>query len=209
MSQLTIMTEENLEQYHELNKGYIDTAIQTVDDKVTVNTNDITTMNSQIDALEAGTYDDTELKELIADNTEAINAHKTAIDTTVTTLVGADTNKSVRTIANEELAAQLIPESAKESIDNLTKVAQWIQQHPDDAAAMNKEIEDLKVLVGTLPDNITATTIADYIGEVIESEKARAEGVESSLDDRLIIVEELVGEGFVPISTETIDGLFA
>ena len=209
MSQLTIMTEENLEQYHELNKGYIDTAIQTVDDKVTVNTNDITTMKSQIDALEAGTYDDTELKELIADNTEAINAHKTAIDTTVTTLVGADTNKSVRTIANEELAAQLIPESAKESIDNLTKVAQWIQQHPDDAAAMNKEIEDLKVLVGTLPDNITATTIADYIGEVIESEKARAEGVESSLDDRLIIVEELVGEGFVPISTETIDGLFA
>ena len=74
---------------------------------------------------------------------------------------------------------------------------------------MNKEIEDHKVLVGTLPDNITATTIADYIGEVIESEKARAEGVESSLDDRLIIVEELVGEGFVPISTETIDGLFA
>ena len=177
MSQLTIMTEENLEQYHELNKGYIDTAIQTVDDKVTVNTNDITTMKSQIEALEAGTYDDTELKELIADNTEAINAHKTAIDTTVTTLVGADTNKSVRTIANEELAAQLIPESAKESIDNLTKVAQWIQQHPDDAAAMNKEIEDLKVLVGTLPDDITATTIADYIGEVIESEKARAEGV--------------------------------
>ena len=209
MSQLTIMTEENLEQYHELNKGYIDTAIQTVDDKVTVNTNDITTMKSQIDALEAGTYDDTELKELIADNTEAINAHKTAIYTTVTTLVGADTNKSVRTIANEELAAQLIPESAKESIDNLTKVAQWIQQHPDDAAAMNKEIEDLKVLVGTLPDDITATTIADYIGEVIESEKARAEGVESSLDDRLIIVEELIGEGFVPISTETIDGLFA
>ena len=78
-----------------------------------------------------------------------------------------------------------------------------------DAAAMNKEIEDLKVLVGTLPDDITATTIADYIGEVIESEKARAEGVESSLDDRLIIVEELIGEGFVPISTETIDGLFA
>ena len=54
----------------------------------------------------------------------------------VDTLIGTDTGKSVRTIANEELAAQLIPEGAQESLNTLTEIAQWIQDHPDDAAAM-------------------------------------------------------------------------
>lgn len=52
-------------------------------------------------------------------NTSAINTEKGRIDT----LVGTDTGKSVRTIANEELAAQLIPESAKESLDTLAEIA--------------------------------------------------------------------------------------
>ena len=51
------------------------------------------------------------------------------------TLIGEDTGKSARTIANEELTKQLIPESAKDSLDTLTEIAQWIQDHPDDASA--------------------------------------------------------------------------
>ena len=50
----------------------------------------------------------------------------------VDTLIGSDTGKSVRTIANEELAAQLIPESAQESLDTLAEIAAWIQEHPDE-----------------------------------------------------------------------------
>ena len=46
----------------------------------------------------------------------------------VTTLVGSDTGKSARTIANEELAAQLIPESAKDSLDTLQEIAAWIRE---------------------------------------------------------------------------------
>ena len=45
----------------------------------------------------------------------------------VTTLIGSDTGKSVRTIANEELAAQLIPEGAKDSLNTLQEIADWIQ----------------------------------------------------------------------------------
>lgn len=62
------------------------------------------------------------------------------VNTKVTTLVGTDTDKSVRTIANEELAKQLIPENASESLDTLTEIAAWIQQHPDDAAAINSRL---------------------------------------------------------------------
>lgn len=209
MAKFTIMTQENLEQYHGLNKGYIDTAIQTVDGKVTTNTSDITTMKSQIAALESGTYDDTEVRGLITANAEAIEAHKETIDDVVTTLVGSDANKSVRTIANEELAAQLLPESAKESLDTLEEIASWIQSHPDDASAMNLAIEALETLVGEIPEGTTATTIVAYIQEVVASEKSRAESAETALGDRLTAVEGLVGEGFEAISTEVIAGLFA
>lgn len=63
-----------------------------------------------------------------------------AVDSKVTTLIGADTNKSVRTIANEELAAQLVPENAIESLDTLQEIAAWIQAHPDDVAAINNKL---------------------------------------------------------------------
>lgn len=91
----------------------------------------------------------------------------------VTTLIGEDTGKSVRTIANEELAAQLIGEGAKESLDTLAEIAAWIQAHPDDAAAMNLAIEALqKQLSGIdagegtvkkyIDDAITALNIGQY-----------------------------------------------
>lgn len=66
----------------------------------------------------------------------------------VTTLIGDDASKSVRTIANEELAAQLIPENAKESLDTLQEIAQWIQDHPDDVTAIHAAITALQTKVG-------------------------------------------------------------
>lgn len=60
------------------------------------------------EAQEAATYDDT-----------ALSGRVTAVEGKVDTLIGADTGKSVRTIANEELAAQLIPDDATESLDTL------------------------------------------------------------------------------------------
>ena len=147
------------------------------------------------DAKTAATYDDTEVRGLIQDNADAIEAHKTAVDAKVTTLVGDDANKSVRTIANEELAAQLIPEGAKESLDTLQEIAAWIQSHPDDASAMNQAITALQTLVGTIPEGATATDIVNYIKELVDAEKTRATGAESGLDTRLSAVETLVGEG--------------
>ena len=139
--------------------------------------------------------DKEELEEAIQDNADAIQAHKDLVDAKVTTLIGEDTGKSVREIANEELIAQIIPEAAKESLDTLEEIAAWIQSHPEDASAMNKAIEDLEKLVGTLPEDVEATTIAGYVAELVAAEKARAEGIEGGLADRIADLETAVGEG--------------
>lgn len=105
-----------------------------------------------------------------------------ALSSKVTTLIGEDANKSIRTIANEELAKQLIAESAKESLDTLTEIAAWIQSHPDDASAMNEAISNLEALVGTLPDGVSATTIVGYIQEVVAANKALIDANTEAID---------------------------
>ena len=80
------------------------------------------------------------------------------VATEVTTLIGDDTSKSVRTIANEELAKQLIAEDAVESLNTLQEIAAWIQQHPKDAAEMNTNITNLQTQVGKEADGEVAAT---------------------------------------------------
>lgn len=160
----------------------------------------MSTMQGQIDALIAGTYDDTEVRDLIqgnADDIDALEGRADAVETKVDTLVGSDAGKSARTIANEELAKQLIADGAKESLDTLTEIANWIQEHPDDASAMSKAIDDLEALVGTLPSGVSATTIVAYVQEVVAAEQARATAAENALASRVSTIEGNIGEGTV------------
>lgn len=95
-----------------------------------------------------------------------LNGKASATD--LATLVGSDTGKSARTIANEELAKQLIPEGAQESLDTLTKIAQWIQDHPDDAAAMNTALGKLQAIVDGIggEEDDYATVMAAIEGKI-------------------------------------------
>lgn len=170
------------------------------------------------DAQAAATYDDTDVKNSIAANGKEISAIKAdylkasdkaelqnninAVDDLVDTLIGSDTGKSARTIANEELAKQLIPEGAKDSLDTLTEIAAWIQSHPDDASAMNQAIVALQNKVGNIPEGASADTIVAYIQEVVNAEKARAEGAESGLDTRLDAIEAKFGDGEGNVSAQ-------
>lgn len=95
----------------------------------------------------------------------AAKAAKTDVDT----LIGTDTGKSVRNIANEELAKQLIPEGAQESLDTLAEIAQWIQEHPDDASAMNVAISALQAVtvgIGLNTSDEYATVMAAIEGKI-------------------------------------------
>lgn len=256
-------------------KDYIEAKIGTVADNKTV-------VEMIKEAQTASTYDDTQVKADIKKNTDAIEAHKTAIDTKLTTLVGDDADKSVRTIANEELAAQLIPDGAKESLDTLQEIAAWIQSHPDDVSAMNKAItklesivdgigdvdsEEKATVVAYVTDAISALKIGDYakvadlttlaervtnLEVLVTSEKVAkwdsaeqnakdyadklavnydnagsanaaeinakkyADGLKEQTDEtvanvteKVATLESKVGEGFVAITTEQINALFA
>lgn len=142
-------------------------AVDTLAGKVGTVPSDKTVVQMISDAQAAATYDDEEVRGLISDNAadikaiaddylkkadkEALQGNIDAVSGKVTTLIGEDANKSVRTIANEELAKQLIAEGAAESLDSLQEIAAWIQSHPDDASAMNEAIIALqnKVVLGT------------------------------------------------------------
>ena len=104
-----------------------------------------------------------------------------SLSANVITLIGDDSDKSVRTIASEELVEQLIPESAQESMDTLQEIAEWIQAHPDDAAAMNLSINTLSGTcsglsgtVKTMSENLTelsgtVKTMSENLTETIQS----------------------------------------
>lgn len=153
---------------------YVDVKVTTAGGQVTdvVVTEDFTAITNAItaEAERAGAAEKA--------NADAIAAEKARIDV----LVGAkddegnfvDAGKSVRTIANEELAAQLIGENADEALDTLKEIADWIQQHPEDAAAMNTAIEK----------NATDITNITKENGTIDTKVAAAEGrVDEKLKD--------------------------
>lgn len=133
-------------------------------------------------------------------NAKAEASDLTTLDGKVTTLIGSDTSKSVRTIANEELAAQLIPDDAKDALDTLQEIAAWIQEHPDDAAAMNSSIENLEDYVGTIPQGATSTDVVSYINEVVAALGIGDYATKSYVDGELGgKVDKVAGKG---LSTE-------
>lgn len=123
------------------------------------------TVGDAIDALDlANTYEAKGAKD--AD----IKAAKDAADAAqadVDTLVGTDTGKSARTIANEELVKQLIPENANESLDTLAEIAAWIQAHPDDASAMNAAITKLQAILAGIGGDDEKATVVAYVTDAI------------------------------------------
>lgn len=156
------------------------------------------TVMTEIQKVKDAAYNDTEVRGLIktnADNITALTGRADAVEGKVTTLVGKDTGKSARTIANEELTKQLVPEGAKESLNTLQEIAAWIQNHPDDASAMNVAINALKTKVGDIPDGATATTVVAYIKELVDAEKARAIGAEGGIKKDVSALQAAIGEG--------------
>ena len=97
-----------------------------------------------------------------------------AVVANVGTLVGSDTGKSVRNIAAEELAAQLIPDDAKDSLNTLQEIADWIQDHPDDASAMNTAITKLQAIAAGIggEEDDYATVVAAIEGKLAAAQSA-------------------------------------
>ena len=133
-----------------------------------------------------------------------VNTDAATLKGRVDTLVGDDATKSVRTIANEELAAQLLSGKADADFKTLQQLAAWLEDHPEEVAAINLDITNIKKLIGTLPTSVkdgeTEPTpdfadVVTMITTLVSNEVTRATGVETGLDNRLKAIEEAVGDG--------------
>jgi hypothetical protein len=137
-----------------------------VDAKAVKNAEDIVAHGTRLDsaeakiaALEAGTYDDSELRGLIGDNKAAHEANAAAIEL----LNGAaDIAGSVANTANAAAAAKVaeIVANADADFDTLKEIADWILNDTTGAADMANDIAALQGLVG---DKAVAEQIADAI----------------------------------------------
>ena len=128
--------------------GQYVSAVSEIDGKITVTRAALPDYTEVYDAKGAAAQALTDAKGYADGLNTAMDTRVTAAEGKLTTLIGTDADKSVRTIANEELAKQLIPENAGASLDTLQEIAVWIQAHPGDAAAMNAAIEALEGKVG-------------------------------------------------------------
>lgn len=122
-------------------------------------------------------------------DTAAMEARAGILDK-VDTLIDKDAGKSARTIANEELAKQLIAEGADAKYDTLQEIAAWIQQHPKDAAEMNSKITALegkahehankKVIDGITAEKVTSWDSALHASDIKVATEAVAGVVKAS-----------------------------
>ena len=131
----------------------------TIAAETSARTEAIESIQEQINSLGNTYYTENEIDGFI----ENINNTISGVSANVNTLVGTDTGKSVREIANEELVNQLISSGATEALDTLQEIADWIQQHPEDAAAMNTAITELQ---GTVTGYSSENTVASAISNI-------------------------------------------
>lgn len=120
-----------------------------------------------------------------ADPTADLNA-------TVKTLIGSDGGLSIREIAVDVLETALIPENAKESLDSLQEIADWIQSHPNDASELNLRVINLEQTVyGTQNEEGQTVTIGlvTTVGN-LSSELTKMNTTVTHLKDDVVDIEK-------------------
>lgn len=77
-----------------------------------------------------------------------------------------DANKSIRSIATDVLTEVLVDKNADEAYNSLAEMSAWLQSHPESAAAMNLELEQLKGTVSDLQDANVVSTFGGKTGDI-------------------------------------------
>ena len=140
--------------------------VSKVDTKVAGHETRLAAAEGKIDALEKGTYDDTEVRGLIADNASDIADNVIAIAANTAAIEKLNGNvETVGSVANTAtaIAAAKVAEivaNADADFDTLKEIADWILNDTTGAADMANDIAALQGLVG---DKAVAEQIADAI----------------------------------------------
>ncbi len=164
--------------------------VKAVDDKAVKNASDIAghetrlaDAESAIAALEAGTYDDSEVRDLIAGNATNIQANADAI-----AVLNGTGEGSVAATAEAKAAAEVakIVAGADASFDTLKEIADWIASDTTGSAQMANDIDALEALVG---DKAVATQISEAITAANLDQYALASEL-NDLADRVKALED-------------------
>ncbi|MBO5956665.1 MAG: hypothetical protein J6Q39_03845 [Bacteroidales bacterium] len=160
--------------------GQIAAEVAKVDTKANKNAEDIVVLQRAVDALEAGTFDDSALKALIQGNTDAIAV-----------LVGNDANMSARAIAAAEVAK--IVAEADASFDTLKEIADWIMSDTTGAASMAADIATLEAKLEGV-DKTVVESIANAIDAALKVEGADKYALASEVSSLAGQLETIAGQ---------------
>lgn len=176
--------------------------VKKVDDKAAQNAadiatqaGDIATMKGQIAALEAGTYDDTEIRGLIAGNTSAHEANAVAIALLNS---NAETVGSVANTASTIAATKVaeIVANADADFDTLKEIADWILNDTTGAADMANDIAALQAQLEGI-DETVVKSVAEAIDAALKADGADKYALASDLVDLANRVKTLEDAGYM------------
>lgn len=137
------------------------------------------------------------------------------LQSTLGTLIGneeEDINKSIRDITVGVLTDYLVNADGDESLDTLQEVADWIKSHPQDAAALNSELQATKSKVESLEsilldkeENKTDEETGEEISITTLGLVSKVGNIEDLLTQQVLNVETL--ETIVDDATKDIDAI--
>ena len=134
---------------------------------------------------------DNTVKKYVDDTAQTIQQSLTQTDNKVNTLIGSDPDKSVRTIANEELATQLLSGKADADFKTLQQLATWLEDHPEDVNAINLAIQVIQGQLGGFDE--TTNAVKNYIDNATNTLQQdmnnRLKNFDSSDSDALYVVD--------------------
>ena len=172
--------------------------VKKVDDKAAANAaalevqaGKIQTMEGQIAALEAGTYDDSEVRNLIGENKVAHEANAAAI---AVLNGGAEDSGSVAHTATQIAAAKVaeIVANADADFDTLKEIADWILNDTTGAADMANDIAALQAQMAGVESTVVAHVAAEIEAalKVDGADKYALASDLSALADRVKALED-------------------
>ena len=172
--------------------------VKKVDDKAVKNAADIVTLQGKVDALEKGTYDDKEVRDLIAGNTTAIGTNATNIQANADAIAllnnTAEVAGSVAHTANVAAAAKVaeIVAGADANFDTLKEIADWILNDTTGAANMANDIKALEDKMVGIEDTVVAKIAAEIASalKVDGADKYALASELSTLADRVKAIED-------------------
>ena len=165
----------------------------------------VKTLENEMDVVQAATAGYNASKTIASDiqaakdSAGAANTLAGQNKTKVDTLIGSDSDKSVRDIAALVISEALV--DGGEDFDTLQEIAAWIKDHPADATAMNNAISAIKANLGwtgeTAPatvDSRIATAISNLETSINISNYATKAELKAT-DDKVVALQNKVDTG--------------